>query len=35
MDLAEIRYIRWVFIKERGVEIFGKNLPVPHPVRAL
>jgi hypothetical protein len=35
MDPAEIRLIREVFIKERGAEGFYKNLPAPHPLRAL
>jgi hypothetical protein len=35
MDPAEIRLIRQVIIEERGAEVFRKNPPVPHPVRAL
>ncbi len=29
MDLAEIRFIRKVFIKERGMEVFMNNPPSP------
>jgi hypothetical protein len=32
MDPAEIRLIRQVLIKERGAEVFRKNIPVHHPV---
>jgi hypothetical protein len=35
MDLAEIRLILKVVIKERGAEVFRKNPPIPHPVRSL
>jgi hypothetical protein len=35
MDLAERRLIRYVVIKERGVVVFYKNPPVPHPLGAL
>ncbi len=35
MDLAEIRLIRKVVIKERGTAVFQKNPPAPHPLRAL
>ncbi len=37
MDPAEIRLIRQVVIKERGTEVFRKNLPIVHTciVRAL
>ncbi len=35
MDPAEIRLIQYVIIKERGVEVFWKNMPAPHPLRAL
>jgi hypothetical protein len=35
MDPAEIRLIWWDVVKERGAEVFWKNSPVPHPVRAL
>ncbi len=35
MDLAKIRLIRKVLIKERGAVVFWKNPPVPYPVKAL
>jgi hypothetical protein len=35
MDPAEIRFIRKAFVKEKGADVFRKNPPVPHPVRAL
>jgi hypothetical protein len=35
MDPAEIRLIRKVVIEERGEEMFWKNPPAPHPLRAL
>jgi hypothetical protein len=35
MDTAEIRLLRKVVIKERGAEVFWKNPPAPHPLRAL
>ncbi len=43
MELAEIRFIRKAFIKERGAEVFYikihpiliKNPPYPHPVKKL
>jgi len=34
MDKAEIRLLRKVVIKERGAEVFWKNPPAPHPLRA-
>ncbi len=34
MDPAEIRFIRWVVIKEWGAEIW-KNPPIPHAMRGL
>ena len=35
MILAEIRFIRKIFIKKRNCGGFPKNLPVPHLVKAL
>jgi hypothetical protein len=35
MDPAEIMIIGYDVVKERGAEVFWKNPPVPHPVRAL
>ncbi len=35
MDPAESRLIRKVVLKEKGVAVFKKNPPAPHPLRAL
>ncbi len=32
MDLAEIRFMRWVIIKERGAEVFLEKIR-PSPIR--
>jgi hypothetical protein len=35
MDPAEIGLNRQVVIKERGAEVYWKNPPTPHPLKAL